>query len=87
MGVPDGRKISSSFSLNAHWVPLYNIHKLYAELRDAYLEGNQSWNKATFFLDSRSKNRSISIGGNSVREHFHPTNDFSSMFHSEQENE
>ena len=45
-GVPNGRKIwkeiaegnirAASFSLNDRWVPLYNIHKIYAGLRDAY---------------------------------------------------
>ena len=44
-GVPDGRKIwkeiadgnirAASFGLNDRWVPLYNIHKIYAGLRDA----------------------------------------------------
>lgn len=38
----------------------------------------------TVLWETVVKNRSISIGGNSVREHFHPTNDFSSMFESEQ---
>ena len=28
---------AGSFSLNSKWVPLYNIHKTYAGLRDAYL--------------------------------------------------
>ena len=46
-GVPDGRKMwaeikagnirANSFGLNDRWVPLYNIHKTYAGLRDAYL--------------------------------------------------
>ena len=27
----------NSFGLNNRWVPLYNIHKIYAGLRDAYL--------------------------------------------------
>ncbi len=32
----------SSFGLNNTWVPLYNIHKLFAGLRDAYeYAGNQ----------------------------------------------
>ncbi|MCJ7935949.1 MAG: glycoside hydrolase family 127 protein [Chryseobacterium sp.] len=45
-GIPDGRKIwkeikqgnirASGFGLNDRWVPLYNIHKLYVGLRDAY---------------------------------------------------
>ena len=45
-GVPGGKEIwgqiklgnikSSSFSLNGKWVPLYNIHKIFAGLHDAY---------------------------------------------------
>ena len=44
-GVPDGRKMwkeieqgnvrATTFGLNDRWVPLYNIHKTYAGLRDA----------------------------------------------------
>lgn len=46
-GVPGGRQIweeirrgdirASGFGLNDRWVPLYNIHKVFAGLRDAYL--------------------------------------------------
>ncbi|MFD2595423.1 glycoside hydrolase family 127 protein [Sphingobacterium griseoflavum] len=46
-GVPGGRHMweevragkikAGGFSLNDRWVPLYNIHKTYAGLRDAYL--------------------------------------------------
>ncbi|WP_295230786.1 glycoside hydrolase family 127 protein [uncultured Chryseobacterium sp.] len=45
-GVPNGKKIwneiaqgnirASGFGLNDRWVPLYNIHKTYSGLRDAY---------------------------------------------------
>lgn len=195
-GVPHGRQIwkeisegnirAASFGLNDRWVPLYNIHKIYAGLRDAYLitgnkdalkmfldltewmynlteglteeqlqdmlrseqgglnevfadaatlsgdsryldlakrfshkylldfliakedrltgmhantqipkvigykriadiEGNQTWNDAaSFFWETVVEKRSISIGGNSVYEHFHPSEDFSSMLTSEQ---
>jgi len=195
-GTPNGRKIwdeikkgtinASSFGLNGGWVPLYNIHKTYAGLRDAYLqggsvlakdmlikltdwmyntvsgltdaqvqemlksehgglnevfadvasitgnkkylelahkfshqtllqpllqhqdkltgihantqipkvigfkriadlEGNKDWSDAaSFFWKTVVDNRSVSIGGNSVREHFHPSDNFSSMFESEQ---
>ncbi len=51
-GIPDGKtlwkeiaagKISAEgFSLNGKWVPLYNIHKLLAGLRDAYTVGGNS---------------------------------------------
>lgn len=51
-GVPNGQKIwkeikngkinAGGFSLNHSWVPLYNIHKIYAGLRDVYLvTGNE----------------------------------------------
>ena len=195
-GAPNGRKIweavskgdiqASSFGLNGGWVPLYNIHKTYAGLRDAYLlagskeardmlvkltdwmmnmtkdlsdeqiqdmlrsehgglnevfadvadltgkdsylqlahrfshreildpllkhedrltgkhantqipkvigykriadlEGDRAWDDAArFFWETVVERRSISIGGNSVREHFHPSEDFSSMLTSEQ---
>lgn len=46
-GVPEGKELweevkrgkikAGGFSLNERWVPLYNIHKTYAGLRDAYL--------------------------------------------------
>ena len=51
-GVPRGREIwkevsqgniqAGSFSLNRGWVPLYNIHKIFAGLKDCYtLTGNE----------------------------------------------
>lgn len=195
-GVPNGKQIwkeisegnirAASFGLNDRWVPLYNIHKTYAGLRDAYLvtgskdarkmfldltewmyqltsglseeqmqdmlrsehgglnevfadaaaisgdmrylelakrfshkavlepllkgedrltgmhantqipkvigykriadiEGNNFMDKAAqYFWETVVENRSITIGGNSVREHFHPADDFSSMLESEQ---
>jgi DUF1680 family protein len=39
---------------------------------------------ARFFWQTVVRNRSISIGGNSVREHFNPTDNFESMLESEQ---
>jgi len=177
---------AGGFSLNQKWVPLYNIHKLYAGLRDAYqIGGNEQakkvlvklsewfyeltknlseeqfqkmlvsehggmnevfadvaaitgeqkylelakemshrallepleegedkltgmhantqipkvigferiaqeanlpeWEKAAdFFWHTVVDNRSVAIGGNSVREHFHPDDDFSSMVSSNQ---
>ncbi len=195
-GVPGGREMwneiakghidAATFSLNHKWVPLYNIHKIFAGLRDAYiftgnkkaldeliqlsdwflsitehlsdeqlqqmlisehggmnevfvdvysLSGNQkyltfakrfsdnsilnplitkninlpgmhantqipkvigfkryadeaqdtAWNNASkYFWDIVVNQMSVSIGGNSVREHFHSPNDFSSMIESEQ---
>ncbi|KQR94346.1 glycosyl hydrolase [Chryseobacterium sp. Leaf180] len=48
-GVPNGKKVwqeiadgnirASGFGLNDRWVPLYNIHKIYSGLRDAYWFG------------------------------------------------
>lgn len=195
-GAPGGRKIwkevsegnirAGGFSLNEGWVPLYNIHKIFAGLRDAYqqcgredakkmlikltdwfygmtsnltdeqiqdmlrsehgglnevfadaavisgddrymdlarrfshrfvldpligredrltgmhantqipkvigfkriadIDGNSDWDAASrYFWDIVTSGRTISIGGNSVREHFHPSDDFSSMLKSEQ---
>ena len=195
-GVPDGRKMwaeiargdirAASFGLNDRWVPLYNIHKIYAGLRDAWLmahrdvaremlvkltdwmanevsqlsddqmqqmlrsehgglnetfadvaaitgekkyldlahrfcdqqmlapmlrhednltgkhantqipkiigykriadlEGRQDWDgAAAFFWQVVVGQRSVSIGGNSMREHFNPTDDFSQLLESEQ---
>ena len=195
-GIPDSKRIwkeisegkinAGGFSLNGGWVPLYNIHKTYAGLRDAYLiadneEAKQmlidltDWmidttanlseaqiqemlksehgglnetfadvykitgdkkyldlayaftqkqvldplehekdilngmhantqipkvigyetiaaldqnkdyhNAATYFWENVVNNRTVSIGGNSVREHFHPADDFSSMINSVQ---
>lgn len=51
-GVPNGKVIweeiskgnirANSFGLNDRWVPLYNIHKIYSGLRDAYMyTGNE----------------------------------------------
>ncbi len=179
--IADGKIDAASFSLNKKWVPWYNIHKLYAGLRDAHLytgnalakemlirlsdwslnlvsklsdaqiqqmlvsehggmneifadvaaitgeekymalakkfshqvilspllkqqdelnglhantqipkvigykkiadlSKNQEWNHAAaFFWETVVNKRSVAIGGNSVREHFHPSNDFSSM--------
>jgi uncharacterized protein len=193
-GIPGGKKMweeiaaghihAQSFSLNGKWVPWYNIHKLYAGLRDAWLyTGNEKaldiwisladwavelvknlsdeqiqemlrsehggmnevfadlyaitdddryaklavqfshrvildpllqkedqltglhantqipkvigfnrvaevchmsdWEDASaFFWKTVVQNRSIAIGGNSVAEHFHPSDDFSSMMES-----
>ena len=33
--------VANNFDLNGGWVPLYNIHKLFAGLRDAYLIGKK----------------------------------------------
>lgn len=61
------------------------IPKVIGYKRIADLEGNRDWDKAAqFFWETVVERRSITIGGNSVREHFHPADDFSSMLESEQ---
>lgn len=61
------------------------IPKVIGYKRMADLEGNQDWSEAArYFWKTVVEHRSISIGGNSVREHFHPATDFSSMLTSEQ---
>ena len=184
--ISEGKINAGGFSLNGGWVPLYNIHKTYSGLRDAYLiagnedakqmlidltdwmiditanlseaqiqemlasehgglnetfadvykmTGDQKYldlayaftqkqvldplenekdilngmhantqipkvigfqtiaaldqnkdyhNAATYFWENVVNNRTVSIGGNSVREHFHPADDFSSMVSSVQ---
>ena len=37
--ISEGKIDAGSFSLNKKWVPLYNIHKIYAGLYDAYAFG------------------------------------------------
>lgn len=51
----------------------------------AQATGNKEWKTASeFFWSTVVSKFTISIGGNSVREHFHPANDFSTMVESEQ---
>lgn len=53
--------------------------------RIAQLEHNKKYHDAASnFYDNVTKNRSLSIGGNSVREHFNPIDNFSSVLSSEQ---
>ena len=61
------------------------IPKVIGYKRIADLQGDEGWDDAArFFWETVVERRSISIGGNSVREHFHPSEDFSSMLTSEQ---
>ena len=61
------------------------IPKVIGFKRIADLEGNRDWSEAArYFWETVVDHRSITIGGNSVREHFHPADDFSSMLTSEQ---
>jgi hypothetical protein len=56
------------------------IPKVVGYKRVSELTGDTSWaNASDFFWNTVIKNRTVSIGGNSVREHFNPSNDFSSM--------
>lgn len=56
------------------------IPKVIGYKRIADIEKNRVWNDATcFFWEIVTNKRSVSIGGNSVREHFHPAEDYSSM--------
>lgn len=48
--------------------------------RIAEVGGDENYSKAAhFFWETVTRNRSVVIGGNSVREHFNPLHDFSSM--------
>lgn len=59
------------------------IPKVIGFVRTAELNGDERFMKAGRYFWERVVNmRSISIGGNSVREHFNPFNDFSSMLES-----
>ena len=61
------------------------IPKVIGFKRIADLGSNKDWSEASeFFWNTVVNNRSVSIGGNSVREHFHKSDDFSSMMTSEQ---
>jgi len=56
------------------------IPKVIGFARIGELGGHQSWvDAAAFFWDTVTRRRSVAFGGNSVREHFNPANDFSSM--------
>ncbi len=75
--------------LLAHEDKLTGIHantqipKVIGFKRIADLENNKQWNSAAdFFWHNVVEKRSVVIGGNSVSEHFNPTNDFSGMIKS-----
>ncbi len=78
-------------SLEQHQDKLTGLHantqipKVIGFERIAELGDDSSYAAAArFFWQDVVNNRSISIGGNSVAEHFNPVNDFSSMLESEQ---
>lgn len=59
------------------------IPKVIGVKRIADVEGNKSWDGAArFFWENVVSKRTVTIGGNSTYEHFHPTDDFSSMINS-----
>lgn len=59
------------------------IPKVIGFMRVSEVGGDAKWaDAANFFWKTVVENRTISIGGNSVREHFNPSNDFSSMLES-----
>ncbi|NCD68147.1 glycoside hydrolase family 127 protein [Mucilaginibacter agri] len=77
--------------LEAHQDKLNGLHantqipKVIGFERIAELDNDSSFDSAArFFWETVVDNRSISIGGNSVREHFNPANNFISMVESEQ---
>lgn len=56
------------------------IPKVIGFQRIAAVAGDSAWHQAAkFFWETVVHNRTVAIGGNSVREHFHPADDFSSM--------
>ena len=56
------------------------IPKVIGYERIAELSGDTAWHRAArFFWDDVVNERTVAIGGNSVREHFHPADDFASM--------
>jgi len=61
------------------------IPKIIGFKRIADLDGDTAYNHAAqFFWNTVVTHRTVAIGGNSVREHFNPSNDFSSMMTTEQ---
>lgn len=86
------RKFSHQAILNpliAHQDKLTGIHantqipKVVGFKRIADLDGNKEWDSASeFFWKNVTEKRSVSIGGNSISEHFNPVDDFSNMVRS-----
>jgi DUF1680 family protein len=61
------------------------IPKVIGYMRVAELGGDEGWAKAAeFFWETVVHNRTISIGGNSVREHFNASNNFLPMLESKE---
>ncbi|WP_266365422.1 glycoside hydrolase family 127 protein [Tellurirhabdus rosea] len=61
------------------------IPKVIGYEKIARLTGRADWSEAaTYFWQNVSQTRSVAFGGNSVREHFNPTTDFSQLLRSNQ---
>jgi DUF1680 family protein len=61
------------------------IPKVIGFERISEVHADSAYHKAAkFFWETVVTHRTVAIGGNSVREHFHPSTDFSSMISSEQ---
>ena len=61
------------------------IPKVIGFKRVADLANIDSWNNGSvYFWENVTRKRSVAIGGNSVREHFHGVNDFRPMIESEE---
>ena len=59
------------------------IPKVIGFKRISELDGNKAWSDAAlFFWENVTQKRSVSVGGNSVGEHFHPVDDYSRMLNS-----
>ncbi|MCL7986698.1 glycoside hydrolase family 127 protein [Sphingobacterium sp. lm-10] len=90
---PAHKRLAKRFTQISFLTPLLNqqdqltgmhantqIPKVIGIQRIAELEGLESWHEsARFFWETVVKHRSVAIGGNSTYEHFHPSDDFSSM--------
>lgn len=61
------------------------IPKVIGYMRVAQVADDDAWRDASrFFWETVVNNRTVSIGGNSVSEHFNPSGDFSSMIESKE---
>jgi DUF1680 family protein len=67
--IAQGKIEAENFSLNGKWVPWYNIHKLYAGLRDAYLlTGNQKAREMLIKLTDWSLNLVANLSDEQIQE-------------------
>ncbi|WP_111642811.1 glycoside hydrolase family 127 protein [Marinimicrobium alkaliphilum] len=92
-GNPEHLKLARQFSQHLILDPLLEerdqltglhantqIPKVVGYKRVADVAGDEDWDRASaFFFDTVINHRTVAIGGNSVREHFHPKDDFTAM--------